>query len=85
MLLFPQPARPEMVSQLKRRGFQHLAEALESLDQHGTDPRTLVRIELYLKKLLLHLDKSLYRKCSAHYVWTCPDLMDTPKSAKVSA
>lgn len=53
-------SRPEMVQQLQEAGHRSLAELLKQLIYGTTNERQLRRAQLYMKKLLVHLDKITY-------------------------
>ena len=58
-------SRPELLQQLRGIGHQHLAERLNELMYKNLTERELRRAQLYVKKLLLHLDRQAYRNCIA--------------------
>lgn len=53
-------SRPEMVQQLAESGHQVLAELLKELIYATASQRRLTRTHFYVKKLLVHLDKTTY-------------------------
>ncbi len=54
-------SRPEMVQQLAESGHQALGEQLKELIYGTANERRLTRTHFYVKKLLVHLDKTTYR------------------------
>lgn len=55
-------SRPEIIVQLGDLGQHGLAKLLQQLSYEEPTPRSLKRSVLYIKRLLIHLDKALYRE-----------------------
>jgi len=58
-------SRPELIQQLHGIEHQPLARILNELIYENLTDRELRRAGLYVKKLLLHLDRHAYRNCIA--------------------
>jgi uncharacterized protein (UPF0332 family) len=55
-------SRPEIISQLRDVGHERLGKVLQDLSYEETTRAALNRASLYVKRLLVHLDKPLYRE-----------------------
>jgi hypothetical protein len=55
-------SRPEMIAQLKESGYPKLADTLLQLSFGTRSDRTMKRAIVYVKKLLLHLDRDRFKR-----------------------
>jgi hypothetical protein len=55
-------SRPEIISQLGDAGYKHLGKVLEELSYQAPSREALNRDLLYIKKLLVFLDRPIYRE-----------------------
>lgn len=61
-------SRPELAEQVKGLGYSHLAELHEELRRSSNARLSRLRLaQRYSKKLLVHLDRKEYAKCSTEY------------------
>ena len=55
-------SRPEVISQLKEAGQEHLAKLLQQLSYEQPTISQLKRALLYIKRVLVHIDRSSYQE-----------------------
>jgi len=55
-------SRPEIISQLRETGYEHLAKLLQELSYEEATRTVLSRSSLYVKRLLISMDRQVYRE-----------------------